>query len=350
MPHQPLVEVTRAGQIESLHYGSIAVCEPAGTLIASWGDPYVVTFTRSTAKPFQAYPLVASGALERFGLTDRELALVCASHSGTDMHAQAAAGMLDKIGLSESDLGCGTHLPYDKQTARRIRAGQAEPSPLRHNCSGKHAGMLALATLRGQETDSYLDPSGSVQQEILGSVAKMTGLEPTTIMIGTDGCSAPNFAIPLSAGARGFARLASAGADSDEDISAHRIFRAMTGFPEMVSGPGRFDTRLMQVGGGRIVAKGGAEGCHAIALLPGHPAGHEPPLGVMLKVADGDAGGRAVSMVVMEVLRQLGRLTPDQLQDLEQFGPRSIKNHRDRVVGEVRPIFQLRLGSALDAG
>lgn len=349
MAHQPLVEVSRAGQVESLHYGSIAVCDPNGSMLASWGDPHSVTFTRSTAKPFQAYPLVDSGALDQFGLTDKELALACASHSGTDLHAETAAEMLAKVGLSEADLRCGIHRPYDKQTAQRIRAGEAELSPLRHNCSGKHAGMLGLAVSRGQPPASYLDPDGAVQQEILGSVARLTGLEPGDIVIGTDGCSAPNFAIPLSAGALAFARLASAGHDPGQDSSAHRIVTAMIGFPEVVSGPGRFDTRLMRVGGGRIMAKGGAEGCYAMALLPEDNAGHEQPLGVMLKVADGDLGGRAVSMAVLEVLKQLARLTPDELEDLDEYGPRPLRNHRNRIVGELRPIFHLKLGSDPDA-
>lgn len=346
MGPQPIIEVKRGGQIESLHYGSIAVCDPDGNLLASWGDAQLATFTRSTAKPFQAYPLVAAKGLEHFGLSDRELAIACASHSGTDLHAETVAGILEKIGLNQSDLRCGTHKPYDRATARRIRAGELEPSPLRHNCSGKHAGMLALANLRGQDVRSYLELDGMVQQEILASIARMTDLETKAIMIGMDGCSAPNFAVPLHAGARAFAMLARAGGEPDFDPIGHRIYRAMTAHPEMVSGPGRFDTRLMEVGEGRILVKGGAEGCYGMALLAERGDQDGLALGVMIKISDGDTSGRAMRPVVLDTLRQLARLRPNELEQLAEFAARPIKNHRGLVVGEIRSTFELHWGSA----
>lgn len=338
--HQPLVEVTRGEQVESLHFGSIAVCDSEGNLIAGWGDPHLVTFTRSTAKPVQAYPLVAEGGPDRFGLTEAELAIACASHSGTDLHADTVARILQKIGQSEGDLHCGTHPPFDPDVAQRIVSGELAPSPLRHNCSGKHAGMLGLATLLDQPVGSYLDLHGECQQRILESVGRMMGLERESIRIGIDGCSAPNFAVPLSAGARAYARLAQAGTVREADPTAHQIYQAMTSFPLMVSGPGRFDTVLMSAGKGRILGKGGAEGCYALGLK-GDPKGGQVSLGVMLKVSDGDRTGRAVRVAVLEVLRQLGRMSPAELSALEDSHVSPISNHRGRIVGGIRPVFAL---------
>lgn len=349
MPHQPLAEITRAGQLESIHYGSIAVWSDNGGLIAGWGDPLWVCFLRSTAKPFQALPVVRAGVLERFGLNDRDLALMCASHSGTDQHAERAAAILERVGLDSEALACGMHSPYDARTARRIEGQDGEPSVLRHNCSGKHAGMLALAVLLGQPIASYLEPDGPVQRQVLASVAEITGLKQEAIVVGIDGCSAPNFAIPLASAAAGFGRLASAAGGGWEDRDLQRIYRAMVSHPELVAGAGRFDTQLMQVSGGRILAKGGAEGCLALAVPTGTGPDPSPALGIMIKVADGDGRGRAVPVVAVEVLRQLAILSEGELRQLSMYDRRPLANYRGLEVGEIRTSFQLATTEAREA-
>lgn len=348
MPHQPLVEVTRAGLVESAHCGSIAVCGADGRLIAGWGDPDRVCFLRSTAKPLQALPVVRSGVLDHFELDDRDLALMCASHSGSDRHADRTASILERIGLGPGALACGTHTPYDAETARRLAGVEGEPSPLRHNCSGKHAGMLALAIHLGQPADTYLEGEGQVQKLMLASVAELTGLAPDRIGLGTDGCSAPNFAVPLAGAAAAFARLAESAADREGSPEMHRIYHAMVSNPELVAGEGRFDTNLMQVSGGRILAKGGAEGCLALAVPLGDNRRKGPALGIMIKIADGDGRGRAVPVVAVEVLRQLGLLSDNELDDLRRYDRRPLVNYRGLTVGEIRTSFQLEQVQARD--
>ena len=328
----PVVELTRGGLVESLHHGALAVADAQGRLVASYGDARAVTFLRSSAKPFQALPLVESGAVERFGFTPREIALACASHKGLDMHAETVAAMQAKVGVSESDLLCGEH-PVE---------GHA-PRPNRHNCSGKHTGMLALAALRGLPFADYINPEHGVQQTILQAFAEMCGMGAQAIGVGIDGCSAPNFAVPLLNAATGFARLADPSGLAGPRASALKtIFAAMTAHPEMVHGPGGFDTELMRLRPGFIVSKGGAEGYHGLALAPGALGPASPALGIAMKTADGNS--RATGVMALETLRQLGFLAEADLTTLAGFGfgvrvPQ--KNWRGLPVGEMRPCFQV---------
>ncbi len=351
----PLVETTRGGIVESLHYGAIAVCDPAGRLLASVGDAGAVVFLRSSSKPFQVLPLVEGGGMERFNLSERELALMCASHSGTDEHVAVISALQRKLGVSAVDLLCGTHTPSDPRTAERMFRNGEENSPLRHNCSGKHTGMLAQALLYGNPKEDYIDPRHPVQQRILRTFSEMTGVALQDIILGTDGCSAPVFAVPLRAAAHAFARLADPSALPEPRQSAlRRIFKAMTTHPDMVAGPDTFDTRLMSAGRGRVLTKGGAEGYQALAVLP---ATGSSALGITLKISDGDlaqidrsqriatiaydGGGRARSTAAVEALRQLGVLDAAQLEELSDFAPRAQYNWRHIPVGEIRPVFTL---------
>ncbi len=345
MRHQPVVEVTRGGIVESLHHGSVAVADSQGGLLADWGDPETVTFLRSSAKPFQALPLLESGAAERFGLTDREIALACASHSGTDEHLQVLAELLTKVGAREGDLGCGTHMPFDAETALRLREAGVDPAPRHHNCSGKHAGMLALSEFLEEPLEDYLEPDHPVQELILETFSAMCGLRPEEVSVGVDGCSAPNFAVPLRAAAAAYARLADPSRLPERRADAcRRIAAAMTNHPVLVAGPGRFDTRLMQAVGGRWVSKGGAEGYQAFALPAGTWGDGQgtSACGVAIKIADGNLGRRAGHPVALEVLRQLGAIGPEILSGLEDLAaPRPITNHRGARVGELRTCFDL---------
>jgi L-asparaginase II len=348
----PVYEYTRGSTVESIHYGAIAVVDVTGKLIASVGDPGVVTYLRSSAKPFQALPFIEQGGQGVFNLTPREIALMCASHSGTDEHVAVAQAMQVKTDVTEADLLCGVHYPIDEATSQAMKDHQQLSTPNRHNCSGKHTGMLAfvhLKELRGEPVDeglAYIDPASSIQRDILDTFANLCGLSREDVNVGVDGCSAPNFAVPLRNAALGYARLCDPDRGNvrpvERTAACRTITSAMIFNPDMVGGPGRFDTRLMETVQGRLVAKGGAEGYQAIGLLPGALGKDSLALGIALKISDGDLRSRAVPAVALEVLRQLDALSSAEMGILSEFGPQqSVLNWRKLVVGEGRPSFRL---------
>ena len=340
--YQPLVEVTRGSIVESVHFGALVVVDSDGQVLSGWGDPQTITFLRSSAKPFQALPFVEMGGVEKFGLSDKELAVMCASHSGMDEHVATVAGMQAKLGVSEKDLLCGTHTPGHEPTARALLLRGEQPAPNRHNCSGKHTGMLGHARLRQLPLEDYVNPAHPIQQTILQTFAEMCGLLPEEVEVGIDGCSAPNFAVPLYNAAYAFARLADPQHFSPRRTQAlQHIFRAMTSYPDMIAGPGRFDTQLMDVAGGSILSKGGAEGYQAMALAPGLLGKGALGVGITIKVSDGDFTDRARTLVAVEILRQLGALSEEQAGRLVQFQPRPLYNYRKLEVGSIRPCFIL---------
>ncbi|MBN2503651.1 MAG: asparaginase [Anaerolineales bacterium] len=340
-PYLPIFELTRGETVESIHYGALAVVDASGQLLASYGDDYAVTFLRSTSKPIQILPFVEAGGLQAYDISPRELAVMCASHSGTDEHVAVISGIQKKIGLYEDQLLCGTHPPIHKDTARELLLRGEEPTPIRHNCSGKHTGMLALATLKGWDTEDYINPEHPVQQAIIKTFAEMADLPVKKIALGTDGCSVPVFAVPLYNAALAFACLADSSRLSEKRALACRtITAAMMDNPDMVAGPERFDTRLMEVGNGRIFCKGGAEGYQGIGVLPGNTGA--PALGIAFKISDGDAKSRARPAVAIEILHQLSVLTGDDLHALADYGPRiTVYNWRKLVVGKGYPVFTL---------
>lgn len=352
MTAQPLFEVTRGDIVESRHYGSIAVVDSNGKLISSYGDPKAVAFLRSSAKPFQALPFVERGGVEYFGFTPRELSISCASHEGSDLHVQTIEGIQKKIGVEESALQCGVHMPGDVEAFKSLIINNKQPTPNQNNCSGKHTAMLAHAKMRVLPLENYLDINHPIQQDILASFAEMCLLPVKEVELGTDGCSAPNFAVPLYNAALAMARLCDPRELSKERASACRkITSAMTTHPEMVSAYGEFDEQLMKVGEGKIVCKRGAEGYQIIGLLPGVLSPDSPGIGIALKVSDGDASRTSLDLVhiprvrpavTLEILRQLEVLSSKQEQALALFGPeRPVKNHRGIVTGRSRPVFQL---------
>jgi L-asparaginase II len=352
MTAQPLFEVTRGELVESVHYGSIAVVDAHGRLISSYGDPKTVAFLRSSAKPFQVLPFVEGGGVEYFGLTPRELSVACASHEGSDLHVQTVAGIQKKIGVDESALQCGVHMPGDVEAFKSLILHHREPTPNRNNCSGKHTAMLAYAKMRGLPLENYLEFNHPIQQDILATFAALSGLAVKEVQLGIDGCSAPNFAIPLYNAALAIARLCDPRQLSAERASACRkITSAMTTHPEMVSAYGEFDEQLMRVGAGKIVCKRGAEGYQIIGLLPGVLRADAPGVGIALKVSDGDPSRTALDLthstrvrpaVALEILRQFGVLSSEQQEALAAFGPvKPIQNHRGIVTGQARPVFKL---------
>jgi L-asparaginase II len=339
--YEPLFHLTRGGIIESQHRGALAVADIHGELLAWVGDPQHVIFLRSSSKPFQALPLIESGAAEHFGLSLKQIALVCASHAGSQAHVEAAEAIQKAVGVEEADLLCGVHVPGDKEAARLLAIEGKDPRPNQHNCSGKHSGMLALARYLAESIDNYLEFDHPVQRRILATLAEMCDLEESQIVLGVDGCSAPNFALPLAAAAKGVARLADPTGLPEERAQACRtVFEAMTTHPEMVSGKGRFDTRLMEVAGGKILSKGGAEGYQAAAIAPGAAGDNSPAMGLVVKAADGNS--RAVQPATLAVLKELGVLGDAELAELEQFSARKLRNYRGIEVGEACISFRLR--------
>lgn len=321
---------------ESWHFGAVAAATPEGRIVARLGDPETATFLRSAAKPFQALPLVLAGGEERFGLTAADLALICASHSGTPEHVRRAGDLLARGGLTPDDLLCGPHPPLGVESARQLAREGHVPGRLHNNCSGKHAGMLLACLLLGLSPREYTLPGHPLQQRILGHVAAFCGLPADTIGLAVDGCSAPTHHMPLASAARGYAALAdprTAGLPADLAQAADRVVRAMTSEPEMVAGPGRFTTRLMEVTGGRVLGKEGAEGFYGLAVR-GPVA-----LGIAIKIADG--GERCRDGVILDVLRQLGSLSGAEFEALSAFHRPPLHNWAGLRVGEVRPDLEL---------
>lgn len=347
---QPILELTRGRVVESTHFGSIAVVDSTGNLLHSYGDPHTVAFLRSSAKPFQAIPFVERGGVEHFNFTQSELSISCASHETAQMHLDTVKAMQAKIGIQENDLQCGAHLPGDASKLRMVIQQNSTLTPNFNNCSGKHTAMLAHAKMRGLPLENYLDHAHPIQQDILAAFSEMCGIEKEKVELGIDGCSAPNFAVPLLNAALGMARLCDPRTLTEERATACRkITTAMTTHPEMVSNYGEFDCELMKVGEGRIVTKRGAEGFQIIGLMPGVYG--ENGVGITFKVTDGDAShmndalessARVRPAITLEILRQLKALNETQLQSLAKFGPvKQIKNHRGLLTGESHPVFQL---------
>jgi L-asparaginase II len=340
--YQPLVLATRGELVESIHSGAIAVVDKQGQLFASFGDPELVAYLRSSSKPIQALPLIELGGAEHFNLTRHEISLMCASHRGMDIHVEVLEGLQKKIGISESDLLCGTHPITDRPTAEALILRGEQPGQNRHNCSGKHTGFLAQAILREKSIENYIDIKHPVQQLVLKTFAEMVHLPEEEVFIGIDGCSVPVFGVPLRNAGWGFASLCDpTDLDPVRAKACKKIVEAMTYAPEMVSGPGQFDTELMKVGKGKIIAKGGAEGYQSIGILPGAFAENSPALGIVFKIADGDSLNRARPLVGIEILKQLGVLDEEQIQSLAGFYTRPIQNWRKLDVGQLKPIFTL---------
>ena len=357
LPYKPIFQLTRGDIVESIHYGAIAVVDTSGKLVASYGDPELVTFTRSSAKPFQALPFLEQGGMAAYGLTLQEVALLCASHSGTDEHISIVKSIQVKTGVSEDDLMCGVHTPYDRATAEAMRTRGEAPTPNRHNCSGKHTGMLAYAHMlglkTGKDTLAYIDPNHPVQRKILATIAEMAGLKPSDIHIGIDGCSAPNFALPLRNTTLAFARICQPDGLPEKRAEACRLIsKAMITYPDVIGGPDNFDTYLMQVAQGRVICKGGAEGFQAFGIMPGAIQPGSAALGVAFKISDGDLKGHnrpygdprghVRPAVTLEILRQLRVFDAEDLEKLTEYGPEfPVENWRQLKVGKASPCFKL---------
>jgi L-asparaginase II len=324
--HVPLVETTRGGTTECVHYGSIAVVDPAGKLVSAVGDPDSLNFTRSALKPLQALPFIEDGGLGKYGFTSHELAMMCASHSGEAVHIGIVQRMLAAAGLDDSALQCGCHTPgYFAATENTAPSG-VKWSPLFHNCSGKHAGFLAYCRMHDLPTGTYLESGHPLQQRIRTIVARYS--QGDGIAQGIDGCSAPNFALPLRRLAQIYARLA---AQETPELAA--MFFAMTRHPDLVAGTRRTDLAIMQTGGGNWVSKAGADGVQAIGVA-------REGFGIAIRIADGSP--RALHAATVEVLQQLGVLEDSSGTPLAVYDCPPIRNYRGIETGGFVPVFKLR--------
>jgi L-asparaginase II len=316
-----LANVTRGGRIESQHFGHLAVVTVEGKIVFSLGDPRFVTYIRSAAKPFQAIPLYEEAVAEIFGFRDAEMAVIMSSHNGEPKHVDAVTNILRKIGRQPEDLQCGVHPPLGGATVVKwLRARGEKVTVLHNNCSGKHAGMLAACVNRGWPHENYLDFDHPHQQRVLKAVAQWAWLPKDEVGVSIDGCSAPVFAMPVFNMARMYASLVSA-----TEAIPRRIVRTFANHPDLIAGEARFDTDLMRVTNGRLIAKVGAEGIQCIGIT-------EPqPLGMALKMVDGSQ--RAAPSVAMAVLNKLGLLADTELEQLNNYRHISVRNHRDIETG-----------------
>ena len=320
-----LVELTRGQLVESCHRGAIAIADGSGTIMQAVGDVDLAVYPRSSLKPLQALPLLESGAAAAFGLSDEEVALACASHSGEPMHTERVQAWLARLGLSVADLACGPHPVRDEPTHTAMLCAHKDPTAIHNNCSGKHTGFLTLARHLGAPTAGYVALEHPVQRAVHAVIAELSGLHGA-LPWAVDGCAAPNFALPLAAFARALACFTAPDRQSPARAAAmRRILKAMTTYPELVSGTGRTCAILMRAAGGRAAVKTGAEGVFA-AIIP------HKQLAIALKIDDGAT--RAAETAMAYLLERLGLLGGDAAA--QRLARTPILNTKAMVVGECR--------------
>lgn len=336
-----VIEVSRGDLIESRHRVSIAVMRADGVLAGSSGDPDLVAFWRSCAKPFQAMPMIVEGAAGAYSFGTDALALTCASHNGEERHVALARQMLAASGSSEKDLVCGPHASLNEDVAKAMAARGEKPTRAHSNCSGKHAGMIALARHRGFGVGRYADPANPVQRLCLAEVARWTGLPEDKVPFATDGCGVPVFALPLRAMALAWARLGAAFAGDrmaafprETQQAAGKLLGAMRSEPFLIAGTARLDTDLMRAAHGRVIAKVGAEGVYCAAIP-------EQRLGLAIKVEDG-----ATRCLGPSLLGLLDVLMPGTVEGLEEYRRPAIRNTLGNEVGRVEPRIVLDRGAS----
>lgn len=338
MVNPVVVEVQRAGAVESIHRGSIAVVDPSGRVVFSCGDIEAAVYPRSAVKPLQALPLIISTAADRLGLDDAEVALACGSHGGEAVHVAGVASMLAKAGCGVVDLECGTHWPLDEAAARGLAARGEPASPLHNNCSGKHAGFIDVAVVRGHTVRGYAAADHPVMREVTAALATATGARLDASNRGIDGCSIPTFAVPLRSLAMGFARLGTGHGMPDEfAAAAARIRSAITASPVSIAGANRFDTWIASASKGAVLTKAGAEGV---------AAGTIPSAGIGVAVKIDDGAGRAAESLLAAVVHAMldGASSVDQavLAGLQERMEPVLRNWQGLSVGRIRPVISLR--------
>lgn len=319
-----IAEATRGSLTESLHRGSFVVCDQHGKVVTSAGQFDVPVFPRSAIKAFQCLPVIESGAADRFGFTDEEIALCCSSHNGEPKHIRAAASMLKKCGVPEDAYECGPHWPGTEDALHAMVRNGEKPRRIHNNCSGKHAGMIALAVHLGVLPTGYSNIDHPVQKAVAKAMGSICDVDLAKCEYGIDGCSLPTWAFPLRNMALGFARLGAEGHGA-----GRRIIAAVRKYPFMVAGTGRFDTKVMQAVP-RLFIKVGAEGVFC-GSIP------HAGLGFALKCDDG--GIRGAEVAVAAVLAKLDVWTDEERKVIATFAHSPLRNWMKTEVGEVRAAF-----------
>ena len=332
----PLIELSRGGTPECLHFGAVAVVNRHGKLLAHAGDAHWITFSRSTLKALQALPFMEAGGAAQFGFAQSQLAMLCASHNGEEQHVAQTQTMLDKVGLDYKALRCGCHVPGIFGVLETSPPPGAVFDERYNNCSGKHAGFLAYCVQHGLGLDDYESPAHPLQAAIRRDVARATGMDADALKLGIDGCSAPNYALPLANLALGYARLASGAQDAEFGASFAALGEAMTAHPDLVSGTGRNDLAFMCAGRGDWVSKIGADGVQVVGSKSRGEA-------FALKIID--ANKTALHAASVEVMEQLGWLDDAQRVELRIWRAQDIRNARALQVGERKPVFKLETAS-----
>lgn len=334
MTNPVLIEVTRGPLIESRHRGAVAIARADGTMALTLGDTSSPVFPRSAIKALQSLQLIETGAADACKFGDEELALACASHTGTHRHTEIAARMLQKTGLAEPDLECGIHQPLGAKASRTLWQSNGTPSQLHNNCSGKHAGMLAVAKQLDEPLSGYTQPTHPVQRRVHALLSELSGLPLGNDTLGIDGCSLPNWAMPLKDMAHVFAKMMSGtGLSPERQKAFERLFKACWNEPELIAGAGRTDTQVLSEHHGEVFIKTGAEGVYC---------GGFPNLGVgfALKIDDGTT--RASAGTATAIVEQL---LPDS--SLTPHAPRKVlKSWNGVTVGEVHSSPDLKAALA----
>jgi L-asparaginase II len=326
MTFVPLAEIHRGGHLESIHHGVAVVADAEGRILLSWGDPSFVTFPRSSLKPFQAIPLVESGAADAAGLTEEHLALACASHAAEDFQVALVRGWLERLGLTESALVCGPDLPRAPADQAAVWRAGGGRSRVFHNCSGKHCGFLTLARHIGAPVAGYDDPAHPAQRLYLEAFSELLGEDAAALPRGVDGCGLPALALPMRRMAQAAARWAAARVATEARRTAiRRLQAAIRAFPDHLSGRGSATGRIVRASGGRVLLKGGAEG-YVVGFVP------ERGLGIAVKLADGAA--RAKMGVFAAILGRLGLVEDAERLAAEVEG--EIRDSNGRPVGAIR--------------
>jgi len=326
-----LCEETRGEVVESLSRGDIAVVDTRGELLYYAGDPGKFTYLRSAAKPLLALEVILSGASQYYGFTDREVAVMCASHFGEPMHRGAVESILTKIGLTREAVLGGHVTSLDPRYASKLACEHVPLNPLFSDCSGKHAGMLSICKYRGYSLDSYTHPDHPLQQELLQLLARLTRYDKEAIAVGVDGCSVPVHAMPLRHMAEGFARLATPGQQAWAP-AAGNIYRAMNRYPEMIAGTGGFCSDLIRHTHGKLIGKIGAQGVYCIGI-------RNKNMGIAVKMEDGHM--ERLKPVVIKILEDLGLLTWQEAAALRPYRLMNNRNDLESIVGEIRAVFEL---------
>lgn len=328
---EPLVEVSRGEIVERLHTGHVVVIDNFKKIIYSKGDPYKYTYMRSSAKPIQVLPVIISGAAQHFNFTDKEIAIICASHYAEPDHLETLKSILKKIDLKESDLKCGDATSLKLSHAFALARAGLQDRPFYNDCSGKHLGMLAYTLFMKRKIENYLDPDHETQQDILNIFAEFCEYPVEKISIGIDGCSAPVFALPIYNMAVAYLKLSNSSLlDEPTQVHANTIFNAMTAHPEMVAGTNGFCTELMRITNGKMIGKIGAEGVYCVGVK-------DKGLALAVKIEDGNMS--VLSCVVIQVLDQLNVLSDNEKKQLEKFRVIANLNDRQTIVGFQKPLI-----------